>query len=31
MHELCHLKAEYLRKALPAGMAAIRLLPPALD
>src|SRR5262245_2897263 len=26
MHELCHLKAEYLRKALPAGMAAIRLL-----
>ena len=31
MHELCHLKAEYLRKALPAGLAAIRLLPPALD
>jgi len=31
MHELCQLKAEYLRKALPAAMAAIRLLPPALD
>jgi AcrR family transcriptional regulator len=30
-HEVCRLKAEYLRKALPAGMAAIRLLPPTLD
>jgi len=29
--EVCRLKAEYLRRALPAGMAAIRLLPPALD
>ena len=28
-HEVCRLKAEYLRQALPAGMAAIRLLPPA--
>jgi AcrR family transcriptional regulator len=27
-HEICRLKAEYLRRALPAGMLAVRSLPP---
>jgi AcrR family transcriptional regulator len=30
-HEVCRLKADYLRRALPAGMIAVRSLPPTHD
>jgi hypothetical protein len=30
-HEICRIKAAYLRRALPAGMLAIRQLPSTLD